>query len=97
MEWPLGTLGFLEVSRGNYADAASALQPPVREFEANPDTDIASAFFLPDAIEALVSLGRHTGSRAADRSVGSQRPPKRPCLDTCRRRAVPQHVTGHPR
>ena len=56
---PLRTLGFLEVSRGNYAEAVSALQPPLREFKANPGTDIVSAFFLPDAIEALVSLGRH--------------------------------------
>ncbi len=59
MEWPLRTLGFLEVSRGNYAEAVSALQPPLREFKASPGTDIVSAFFLPDAIEALVSLGRH--------------------------------------
>jgi ATP/maltotriose-dependent transcriptional regulator MalT len=59
MEWPLRTLGFLELSRGNYAEAVSALQPPLREFKASPGTDIVSAFFLPDAIEALVSLGRH--------------------------------------
>ncbi len=59
MEWPLKTPGFLEVSRGNYAEAVSALQPPLREFKANAGTDIVSAFFLPDAIEGLVSLGRH--------------------------------------
>jgi DNA-binding CsgD family transcriptional regulator len=60
IEWPLRTLGFLEVSLGNYAEAVSALQPLLREFEANPGTEIAGALFLPDAIEALASLGRHT-------------------------------------
>ena len=47
MEWPLKILGFLKVSFGNYAQAVSALQPLLREFQADPGTEIASAFFLP--------------------------------------------------
>ena len=97
MEWPLRTLGFLEVSLGNYAEAVSALQPVLRQFEANPGTEIAGALFLPDAIEALTSLGRHTEAEPLIQALEGNRPPEQLCLDARRRSAVPQHVTGRPR
>ncbi len=55
----LGTLAFLEVSLGNYAEALAALAPLLSAFdpESTP-TELPGAAFLPDAIEALVQLGR---------------------------------------
>ncbi|KUI14158.1 LuxR family transcriptional regulator [Mycobacterium sp. GA-1285] len=53
------TLGFLEVSLGDYEAAAAALQPMLSEFD--PDTtptELPNAAYLPDAIEALVHLDR---------------------------------------
>ena len=55
----LAALAFLEVSLGNYAEAAAAVAPMLSAFdrEATP-TELPDAAFLPDAIEALVQLGR---------------------------------------
>ena len=55
----LGALAFLEVSLGNYADALAAVTPLLSAFdpESTP-TELPGATFLPDAIEALVQLGR---------------------------------------
>lgn len=52
------SLGFLEASLGNNADALTTLQPLLARFSTGPGTEIVSAAFLPDAIEAMVSLGR---------------------------------------
>ena len=52
------SLGFLEVSLGNNADALTTLQPLVARFSALPSTEIVTAAFLPDAIEAMIALGR---------------------------------------
>jgi DNA-binding CsgD family transcriptional regulator len=58
-EWPVNTLGFLEVSLGNYDAALSVLQPMIEKVHAAPDaTEIIVASFVPDAVEALVGLGR---------------------------------------
>ena len=57
-EWPAMTIGFLEVSVGNYAEALEAVQPMQRTFEAIPGTEIMTASFIPDAVEAMISLGR---------------------------------------
>jgi len=57
-EWPMMTLGFLEVSVGNYAEAIAAVQPMRRTFDAIPGTEIMTASFIPDAVEAMLSLGR---------------------------------------
>lgn len=57
-EWPAMTTGFLDISVGKYADAIAALQPMRRTFEAIPGTEIMTASFIPDAVEALISLGR---------------------------------------
>jgi ATP/maltotriose-dependent transcriptional regulator MalT len=55
----LASLAFLEVSLGNYADAVAAVAPMLSAFdpESTP-TELPGATFLPDAIEALVQLGR---------------------------------------
>ena len=55
----LGALAFLEVSLGNYEAAVDAVAPMLSDFdpESTP-TELPGAAFLPDAIEALVQLGR---------------------------------------
>src|SRR6185437_14085169 len=58
-EWPVTILGFLEVSQANYRAALTVLQPQIARLKAAPDgTEIISASFIPDAVEALVALGR---------------------------------------
>ena len=52
------SLGFLEVSLGNSADALTTLQPLMARFSTLPGTEIVTAAFLPDAIEAMIALGR---------------------------------------
>ncbi|MDR3659840.1 MAG: AAA family ATPase [Mycobacterium sp.] len=57
--WPITTLGFLEVSLGNYHAAAAHYQPLLDEVIATPRaTEIFVAGFVPDAAEALIGLGR---------------------------------------
>jgi DNA-binding CsgD family transcriptional regulator len=52
-------LTFLEVSLGNYEAALAAAQPLLSRFDPDsPTTEIIDAAFLPEAIEALVQLGR---------------------------------------
>lgn len=51
------SLGFLEVSLGNHADALKTLQPLVARFNMLPGTEIVTAAFLPEAIEAMIALG----------------------------------------
>ena len=55
----LASLAFLEVSLGNYAEAIGAVTPMLSAFdpESTP-TELPFATYLPDAIEALVQLGR---------------------------------------
>jgi DNA-binding CsgD family transcriptional regulator len=58
-EWPVTFLGFAEVSHGNYAAALEVLRPQIARLEAAPDgTEIIAASFVPDAVEALIALGR---------------------------------------
>ncbi|HET6735466.1 ATP-binding protein [Mycobacterium sp.] len=57
--WPITALGFLEVSLGNYKAALDTLEPWLRVVDAAPNgTEILVAPFLPDAIEAMIHLGR---------------------------------------
>src|ERR1700758_4849750 len=56
--WPTMTLGFLEVSLGRYAEALTTLQPVISVFNAVPGTEILTAWYIPDAVEAMVALGR---------------------------------------
>ena len=51
-------LGFLEVSLGHYEAAVAVLQPLITTFDSAHDTEIIMGAYLPDAIEALVALGR---------------------------------------
>jgi ATP/maltotriose-dependent transcriptional regulator MalT len=57
-EWPIMSLGFLEVSLENYAEALTTLQPLLDRFDATPGTEIMTSAYLPDAVEAMVALGR---------------------------------------
>ena len=75
-EWPIMSLGFLEVSLGRYAEALSTFQPLLETREANSGTQIMTAMYIPDAVEAMIALGRnadaeplideleHTGERS---------------------------------
>jgi DNA-binding CsgD family transcriptional regulator len=57
--WPITTLGFLEVSLGNYKAALDTLEPWMRAVKEAPRaTEIFVAPFLPDAIEANIQLGQ---------------------------------------
>jgi DNA-binding CsgD family transcriptional regulator len=56
--WPMSVLGFLEVSLSNYAEAAAALEQCCGDFLDMPGTEIITVGFIPDAVEALISLGR---------------------------------------
>jgi DNA-binding CsgD family transcriptional regulator len=58
-EWPTMTLGFLEVSLGNYTQALTTLQPMRDVFDSLPGSEIMNATFIPDAVEAMVGVGRH--------------------------------------
>jgi len=57
-ERPTAILGFLELSLGNYAEALATLDPLISGFDSIPGTEIVIASFLPDAVEAMVGLGR---------------------------------------
>ena len=58
-EWPITLLGFVEVSLGNYEAALTALQPLLdRHADGQFGMEIHVAAFVPDAVEALVHLGR---------------------------------------
>jgi DNA-binding CsgD family transcriptional regulator len=58
-EWPTMSLGFLEVSLGRYAEALTTLQPMLDAFGQLPGSEIMIATFIPDAVEAMVAVGRH--------------------------------------
>ena len=59
MHWTIGLSGFLDVSLDNHQAALTTLQPLMSALEAAPDsTEIISASFVPDAVEALIHVGR---------------------------------------
>ena len=55
---PLTTLGFLDVSLGDYPGALTTLAPLLDAFDPAHGTEMLDAGYLPDAIEALTALGR---------------------------------------
>jgi DNA-binding CsgD family transcriptional regulator len=57
-EPPTAILGFLEVSLGKYSEARATLAPLISNFDAIPGTEIITASFLPDAVEAMVAVGQ---------------------------------------
>ncbi len=61
-EWPITILGFLELSLGNYRETLLTLEPllsHLSHFDAvPPTTEVITASFVPDAIEAMIQVGR---------------------------------------
>ena len=55
---PSNSLAFLEVSLGNSPAALATLQPQLEVFDGTGGTEIEGGGHLPDAIEALATLGR---------------------------------------
>jgi hypothetical protein len=55
--WPLGALGFLELSRGNPSEAHEALGPIAEIVRAAGVGEPAATPFVADAIEALLGTG----------------------------------------
>jgi DNA-binding CsgD family transcriptional regulator len=58
-EWPRTSLGFLELSLGNHDEALKAMQPLLSNFEHIPGIEIMTGAWIPDAVEAMITLGRH--------------------------------------
>jgi DNA-binding CsgD family transcriptional regulator len=56
---PVMTLGFLDVSLGNHAEALTTLQPLIARISTLPGTEIVIAAFISDAVEAMIA-GGHT-------------------------------------
>jgi DNA-binding CsgD family transcriptional regulator/tetratricopeptide (TPR) repeat protein len=57
--WGVMCIGFLEASLGNYEAALATLAPLILTQNAAPEaTEIYLAWFVPDAVEALIQLGR---------------------------------------
>ncbi|MGX9788837.1 helix-turn-helix transcriptional regulator [Mycobacterium sp. MMS18-G62] len=57
--WMTASLGFLEVTLGNYVAALAVLQPVVDSILADPDyTEIIVASGVSDAVEAMIQLHR---------------------------------------
>jgi DNA-binding CsgD family transcriptional regulator len=57
--WTFTTLGFLELSLGNYEATLEAVAPLLARLDEAPEaTEIVAASFIPDAVEAMVQLGR---------------------------------------
>jgi DNA-binding NarL/FixJ family response regulator len=57
-EWPMMTLGFVSVSLGEHERALTELAPLIDGFDQLVCTEIIKAAFVPDAVEAMVALGR---------------------------------------
>ncbi|MFB1294237.1 AAA family ATPase [Mycobacterium sp. pW049] len=58
--WASTTLVFLEVSLRNYDAAAQAAAPLIDLYRLFGGTELMSASYMPDAVEALIAVGRHT-------------------------------------
>ena len=62
--WPLVTLGFVEVSGGDYPAALRALGPLIAAAPAMGYGEPTAAPFAPDAAEALIAVGRSDEAQA---------------------------------
>ena len=72
-------LGFLEVSVGAYAEALTVLEPLLDEFDSVPGVEFPTKSYLPDAVEALVALGRlEQAERLVTALEGAGQRPGRP-------------------
>ncbi|MCT7661830.1 helix-turn-helix transcriptional regulator [Mycobacterium deserti] len=57
--WPITILGFLEVSLGNHGAALTTFEPMLSRVKDSPNaSEIFVAGFVPDAVEAMIALGR---------------------------------------
>lgn len=57
---PIAFLGFFEVSLGNHDAALATLEPLLSTFDIGSGrTELTDAHFVPDAVEAMIHLGRH--------------------------------------
>lgn len=61
--WPTMALGFLELSLGDYEKALETLQPMIDRTVTGQSRGVLQASFIPDAVEALVALGRVDDAR----------------------------------
>ncbi len=59
-DWPGMTLCFLEESLGRHREALAALDPSFLSGDGAVSTEIMYAWHLPDAVEAMVGVGRFT-------------------------------------
>lgn len=60
MTWTVAVQGFLALSLGDHARALAALEPLLPMLQLAPRySEIIGASFVPDAAEAMISLGRH--------------------------------------
>jgi DNA-binding CsgD family transcriptional regulator len=57
-EWPRMTLGFLDMSVGDHERALDDLAPLIANFGSLCSMEIIKAGFIPDAVEAMVAVGR---------------------------------------
>lgn len=57
-DWAAMSLGFLEVSLGNHEQALQVMQPLIERFPYLPGTEIVTVGYVPDAVEAMIALGR---------------------------------------
>jgi DNA-binding CsgD family transcriptional regulator/TolA-binding protein len=58
-QWPLMTTGFIELTLGRYDECLVVLEPLLSRLATEPKaTEIISAWFLPDAVEAMTKVGR---------------------------------------
>lgn len=72
---PLTSLAFLHVSEGDYSGALQTVEPLLASFDPAHDTEIMAGAYLPDAAEALITLGRRNEAEpliAALESNGSR-------------------------
>jgi len=56
--WPIMTLGFLEVSKGDYASALNTMESVINDLPHRPCNDPLNAWAVPDALEAMINVGR---------------------------------------
>ena len=93
-EWPATALGFLEVSLGDYRAALDALHPAAK-LQAEPDaTEIIAASFIPDAVEAMVAMGRLEPAELLVSALEQNGRPATARLDVGRRRPRARHAVG---
>lgn len=57
-EWPIKTLGFVELSLGDFGAAYATFAPLIERLALVPEIEIMGAGHLPDAAEAMIAIGR---------------------------------------